>query len=95
LSSAGAFVRLVGAGWTLVRHDALLPRELEALYPPWLNSIARALRLFARRDARVGRPGERLAWSLERLGRWRSSWASCSPRAPICSAAPSPRTCRG
>jgi len=68
LSSAGAFVRLVGAGWTLVRHDALLPRELEALYPPWLNSIARALRLFARRDARVGRPGERLAWSLERLG---------------------------
>ena len=68
MSSAGAFVRLVGAGWTLVRHDALLPRELEALYPPWLNSIACALRLFARRDARVGRPGERLAWSLERLG---------------------------
>jgi ubiquinone biosynthesis protein len=68
LSSAGAFVRLVGAGWTLVRRDALLPRELEALYPSWLDTIARTLRIFAGREARIGRPGERLAWSLERLG---------------------------
>jgi ubiquinone biosynthesis protein len=68
LSSAGAFVRLLGAGWTLVRNDALLPRELAALYPPWLDTVSRLLRLFAGGEARNGRPGERLARSLERLG---------------------------
>jgi ubiquinone biosynthesis protein len=68
MSAPGAFVRLIGAGWTLVRNDALLPKELSALYPSWLDTLAKLLRVFARRDARVGRPGERLAWSLERLG---------------------------
>jgi len=64
----GASGRLIGAGWTLIRNDALLPRELTALYPPWLDGIAGALRLFAGAEARIGRPGERLARSLERLG---------------------------
>jgi len=68
LSTPGAFVRLVGAGWTLARNDALLPRELTALYPSWLDTLGKLLRLFAGRDARAGRPGERLARSLERLG---------------------------
>src|SRR5262249_2607732 len=61
LSSVSAFVRLVGAGWTLVRNDALLPRELSALYPGWLDTLSKTLNVFARRDARTGRPGERLA----------------------------------
>jgi ubiquinone biosynthesis protein len=68
MSGAGAFGRLIGAGWTLIRNDALLPRELSALYPPWLDGIAGALRVFAGSQAKDGRPGERLARSLERLG---------------------------
>jgi ubiquinone biosynthesis protein len=68
MSGVGALGRLVGAGWVLVRNDALLPRELDALYPPSVSTLSKALRLFAGRGAGVGRPGERLARSLERLG---------------------------
>ena len=66
MASIGAYVRLVGAGWTLVRNDALLPRELDGFYSPAVRGGANALRAFAGR--REGRPGERLARSLERLG---------------------------
>ncbi|HEV2532419.1 2-polyprenylphenol 6-hydroxylase [Phenylobacterium sp.] len=68
MSGLGAFGRLMGAGWVLVRNDALLPRELELLYPSGVLTLSKGLRLFAGRGARVGRPGERLARSLERLG---------------------------
>ena len=34
MSGPAAFGRLIGAGWMLARNDALLPRELEPLYPP-------------------------------------------------------------
>src|SRR5438309_3786437 len=68
MSGVAAFGRLIGAGWTLVRNDALLPRELAALYPSWLDTVSKTLRIFAGRGARNGRPGERLARSLERLG---------------------------
>ena len=63
-----AFFRLLGAGWTLIRADALIPRELDAVLPPGVRSLAGVLRLFSGRQARQGRPGERLARSLERLG---------------------------
>lgn len=63
-----AFFRLLAAGWTLIRADALIPRELDDVLPPGVRTLARALRLFAGRQARQGRPGERLARSLERLG---------------------------
>jgi ubiquinone biosynthesis protein len=63
-----AFGRLLAAGFILARNDALLPRELEALYPPRLRAAAESLRVFAGREARQGRPGERLARALERLG---------------------------
>jgi ubiquinone biosynthesis protein len=68
MAGPGAFLRLLGAGWTLVRNDALLPRELDGLYSSGVRTAARGLRLFCGRQARVGRPGERLARSLERLG---------------------------
>jgi ubiquinone biosynthesis protein len=68
MSGLAAFGRLMGAGWVLVRNDALLPRELELLYPSGIVTLSKGLRLFAGRGARVGRPGERLARSLERLG---------------------------
>lgn len=66
MASLGAYLRLLGAGWTLIRNDALLPRELDAHYSPMARFAANGLRLFSTR--RSGRPGERLARSLEGLG---------------------------
>ena len=66
MASLGAYLRLFGAGWTLVRNDALLPRELDGFYSSGVRVMANGLRLFAGR--REGRPGERLARSLEGLG---------------------------
>lgn len=63
-----AFLRLLAAGWTLVRADALIPRELDPVLPPGVRTVAGLLRLFSGRAARAGRPGERLARTLERLG---------------------------
>lgn len=68
MSGPGAFGRLIGAAWMLVRNDALLPRELDPLYDGGVRTLSRALRLLSGRGARQGRPGERLARSLERLG---------------------------
>lgn len=68
MAGPGAFVRLIGAGWTLLRNDALLPRELDPLYSSGARTLSRLLRMFAGRQAYQGRPGERLARSLERLG---------------------------
>ena len=59
---------MTAAVWVLVRNDALLPRELDALFPPPVSTLAKTLRLFAGRGARNGRPGERLARSLEGMG---------------------------
>ena len=63
-----AFARLLAAGWTLIRADALIPRELGDALPSGVRTLAGFLRLFAGRQARQGRPGERLARSLEKLG---------------------------
>lgn len=63
-----AFVRLIGAGWRLVRADALVPKEVEPLLPPSAKLAGRLLRLFAGGKTRKGRPGERLARALEGLG---------------------------
>lgn len=58
----------MSAGLLLARNDALLPRELDALYPPGLKFLANLSRIVAGPSSRVGRPGERLARSFERLG---------------------------
>ncbi|WP_371130846.1 AarF/UbiB family protein, partial [Phenylobacterium sp.] len=63
-----ATCRLMSAGLLLARNDALLPRELDALYPPGLKFLANLSRIAAGPSSRIGRPGERLARSLERLG---------------------------
>lgn len=65
LSSA---FRLIGAAWVLVRHDALIPREMEPHLPPPLRVAGRTLRLFSGAAARRGRPGERLAEAFTQLG---------------------------
>ena len=66
MSRIGAGFRIIGAGWALVRADALLPREIDPYLPSGLRFTARTLRLFARRQS--GRPGQRLAGVIERLG---------------------------
>jgi ubiquinone biosynthesis protein len=66
VASLTAWARLFGAGWTLVRNDSLTPRELDGYYPPAVRAAARVLRMLSARAA--GRPGERLARALERLG---------------------------
>lgn len=68
MSRPAAFVRLVGAAWVLVRADALIPREIDPVLPPTARAAARILRLLSGPKARQGRPGERLAGVLERLG---------------------------
>lgn len=68
MTSLSAFFRLTGAGWALVRADALIPREAEPLLPPSAKLAGRLLRLFAGGAAKRGRPGERLARVLESQG---------------------------
>ncbi|HEY3949757.1 2-polyprenylphenol 6-hydroxylase [Phenylobacterium sp.] len=68
MGAIGAFGRMTGAVLALVRNDALLPAELDERYPPSVRALARALRIFAGAGARQGRPGERLARSLEGMG---------------------------
>ena len=68
LASLGAAARLAAAGWRLARADALLPRELRALYPPALHRLSRLAGVLAGPGARRGRPGERLARCLEGMG---------------------------
>jgi ubiquinone biosynthesis protein len=65
---AAPLSRLAGAFWSLVRADALAPREIHALLPPWARFWAGLARGFAGPQAKVGRPGERLASVLERQG---------------------------
>ena len=60
--------RLIGAAWSLTRADALAPREISHLLPTWARALANVSRLLAGREARLGRPGERLARVLERQG---------------------------
>ena len=64
----GGLRRLLEALWRLVRFDALLPREAQNHYPPGLQALSKILQVFSGPQARLGRPGERLALALETLG---------------------------
>ncbi|HVL41239.1 MAG TPA: AarF/UbiB family protein, partial [Brevundimonas sp.] len=63
-----AWLRLLGWGWVLIRHDALAPREITHLLPVWIRWLAHLLHAFAGREAREGRPGQRLGKAFEHLG---------------------------
>jgi ubiquinone biosynthesis protein len=58
--------RLIRAGITLTRHDVILPGEYQTRLPWPARLFGRVLRLIG--GGAKGRPGERLARALERLG---------------------------
>ena len=68
MAGPGSALRLVEAGWTLSRHDALLPREYAALAPAPARAAAALLRTLAGGGRAPGRPGERLGRAFEALG---------------------------
>lgn len=68
MAALASLFRLLGALWVLLRHDALIPRELDPMLPPPAKPLAWFVHLFAGREARQGRPGQRLAAAFEKLG---------------------------
>ncbi|MBL4618991.1 MAG: 2-polyprenylphenol 6-hydroxylase [Marinicaulis sp.] len=60
------YARLARAGWTLTRHDALIPREYAHLAPGPVRALGAVTRLGAHSKGK--RPGERLASAFEKLG---------------------------
>lgn len=66
-ATLASLARLLRALFTLVRHDAILPAEYQALYPGPARLLGRILRVVSRRDT-ASNPGERLARALEKLG---------------------------
>lgn len=60
------YLRLLRVGVSLVRHDVILPGEYHGRLPISARLVGRTLRLFG--GGAKGRPGQRLATALERLG---------------------------
>jgi ubiquinone biosynthesis protein len=60
--------RLLRVAMTLIRYDALLPKEYRDRMPLWTQGVSRGLALFAARKPARTSPGARLAQALERLG---------------------------
>lgn len=66
IAALADYARLGRAGWTLMRHDALIPREYAHMAPGAVRMLGAALRVGARGGSL--RPGQRLAAAFERLG---------------------------
>lgn len=66
LKALADYGRLMRAGTALVRHDVILPGEYQTRLPLPARMAGRVLRTFGGRAK--GRPGERLASALEKLG---------------------------
>lgn len=66
LKALADYGRLMRAGTALVRHDVILPGEYQTRLPLPARLAGRTFRLFGGRAK--GRPGERLAKALEKLG---------------------------
>ena len=65
-SALADYARLIRAGWTLARHDALIPREYAHLMPGPVQGLGAVLRVGAKTSDK--RPGERVAAAFEKLG---------------------------
>ncbi len=61
------FYRLARAGATMARHDVVIPADLKARLP-WPGKVAGAILRNLPGASRKGRPGQRFARALEKLG---------------------------
>ncbi|WP_425410630.1 2-polyprenylphenol 6-hydroxylase [Hyphococcus sp.] len=66
ISALADYARLARAGWTLIRNDALIPREYAHLAPGPVRAFGALTRIATRHKNK--RPGERLAIAFEKLG---------------------------
>lgn len=66
ISALSDYARLARAGWTLIRHDALIPREYAHLAPAPIRFFGALTRIAPKGKGK--RPGERLAIAFEKLG---------------------------
>lgn len=66
LAALADYWRLMRAGVALVRHDVIIPELYKARMPAPALLVGKVLRIFA--GGAKGRPGERLATALEKLG---------------------------
>ena len=70
ISAVSDWLRLIGAGFRLTRHDALIPKEYTHLLPGPMVMLGAVTRIGAKRtdNGRTLRPGERLATAFEGMG---------------------------
>jgi len=66
LTALADYLRLMRAGMALVRHDVIVPDLYKGRIPAPARFAGKVLRIFA--GGAKGRPGERLATALEKLG---------------------------
>ena len=66
MGAIGDYYRLLRAGTALARHDVILPGEYHTRLPAPAKIAGKVLRTFG--GGAKGRPGERLATALEKLG---------------------------
>jgi ubiquinone biosynthesis protein len=66
--SIGHVFRLMRVGFTLIRYDALIPKEYQHRMPPSVRYLGHVLRLFFARRRRSRALGARLAIAFENLG---------------------------
>jgi len=58
---------MVGTGWVLLRHDALIPKEISGFLPPAPRFLADVLRGLFAKKTRL-RPGQRYAEAFQSMG---------------------------
>jgi len=66
MGAVSDYLRLMRAGTSLARHDVILPADYQSRLPVPARIAGGVLRMFA--GGARGRPGERLARALEKLG---------------------------
>ena len=66
MGAIGDYYRLMRAGTALARHDVILPGAYHSRLPFLAKFAGKSLRIFG--GGAKGRPGERLAAALEKLG---------------------------
>ena len=58
---------MVGTGWVLMRHDALIPKEISGFLPPVPRFLANVARGLVAKKSRL-RPGQRYAEAFQSMG---------------------------